>query len=201
MNPDSVNEKPVRLRDRLRDEAHRAILAAAEEVFSEQGLGARMEQIATRAGVAVGTLYNHFEDRKALVEALSCSRRGLLFERLDAAIAGGEGKPVREQLAALFAALGAHAAVHGRFLTVLVQAGEGPAKARSAIQDELLDRVGMVIDRCIASGELRPEGRDVYALSLVSVVRIAIHRILEGHGSWEELAPAIVDLFLRGAEA
>jgi AcrR family transcriptional regulator len=54
---------PPRLRERLREEAARAILAAAEEVFATDGLQARMERIAEQAGVAVGTLYNHFEDR------------------------------------------------------------------------------------------------------------------------------------------
>ncbi len=202
MNSDSITEKPVRLRDRLRDEANRAILAAAEEVFSEEGLGARMERIAARAGVAVGTLYNHFEDRGALVEALSCSRRGLLFDRIDAAVAACEGQPVRDQLRALLAALGEHAKVHGRYLSVLVQSGDGPArwKPRTDLQDGLLARVGALLDRCIASGELRPEGREVYALALVSVVRVAIFRVLEGKGSWEALTEPIIDLFLRGAQ-
>jgi len=79
MNQDSDIAKPVRLRDRLREEANRAILTAAEEVFSEEGLGARMEQIAARAGVAVGTLYNHFQDRGALVNALACSTKGVVL--------------------------------------------------------------------------------------------------------------------------
>jgi AcrR family transcriptional regulator len=202
MNQNSSNEKCVRLRDRFREETGLAILAAAEGVFSEEGLhGARMEAIAARAGVAVGTVYNHFEDREALVEALSCSRRGMLFDRIDAAIAACSGTPVRDQLRALFAAFGEHAAVHGKFLTVLVQSGDGPArwKPRNEIQDGMMERVGTLVDRCIARGELRPDGREVYALALVSVVRIALIRVLEGQGNWDALAEAIVDLFLRGA--
>ena len=201
MNQNSVSDRPVRLRDRLRDETHRAILAAAEEVFSEDGLGARMERIAARAGVAVGTLYNHFEDRRALSAALALSRRESLLSRLDAALAAGDGKPVREQLHAFVGAVAEHGKVHGRYLSMLVQVGEGPARpdpGRSLL-DGLVARADAIVARGIASGELRPEGRELHGLALVGMVRIFSLRTLAGGASWEALARPLVDLFLRGA--
>jgi AcrR family transcriptional regulator len=55
-------------------------------VFIEQGLaGASMSQIAERAGVAVGTLYNRFKDREALLQALLAQRRAELLEEIEAA--------------------------------------------------------------------------------------------------------------------
>ena len=90
VNLDSHSGSRVRLRQRLRAETRAAILAAAEEVFAARGLrGARMEAIASRAGVAVGTLYNHFQDREALLSALIQSRRQALLDRVDRALAGG----------------------------------------------------------------------------------------------------------------
>ncbi len=201
MNPDSETDKPVRLKDRLRDEADRAILAAAEEVFSQEGLGAPMERIATRAGVAVGTLYNHFEDRKALVEALSCSRREKLLERLDASLAETAEKPVREQLRGFLDAVSQHAREHGRLLTALVQAGEGPARARptTRILDAFAARAELLVRRGIESGELRPEGGSFYATALVGMIRAGMVRAVAGEATWEEVTSGIADLFLRGA--
>ncbi len=47
------------------------ILAAARAVFAEQGfVGARIADIATRAGVATGTVYLYFDSKEALVAAL-----------------------------------------------------------------------------------------------------------------------------------
>jgi AcrR family transcriptional regulator len=47
------------------------ILQAARAVFAEQGfVGARIADIATRAGVATGTVYLYFESKEALVAAL-----------------------------------------------------------------------------------------------------------------------------------
>lgn len=45
-----------------------ALLAAAREAFLSTEADAHIEDIARRAGVAVGTLYRHFETREALVE-------------------------------------------------------------------------------------------------------------------------------------
>lgn len=44
------------------------VIAAAAEVFAEQGTDAALEEIARRAEVGIGTLYRHFPTRAALVE-------------------------------------------------------------------------------------------------------------------------------------
>ena len=46
------------------------VLAAAAEVFDEQGLDAGLDDVADRAGVGVGTVYRRFPSREALMEAL-----------------------------------------------------------------------------------------------------------------------------------
>ena len=60
---------------RRRDEAkalfRNAILEAAEEVFATEGFhAARMKDIADRARIAVGTIYNHFEEKDDVLYAL-----------------------------------------------------------------------------------------------------------------------------------
>lgn len=46
------------------------VLAAAREAFAEGGEATSLEEIARRAGVGIGTLYRHFPNRQALLEAL-----------------------------------------------------------------------------------------------------------------------------------
>src|SRR6266508_4411200 len=58
---------------RLRADARRnraRILAAAEEVFSEQGASASTEEVASRAGVAIGTVFRHFPTKNDLLRAI-----------------------------------------------------------------------------------------------------------------------------------
>lgn len=46
------------------------ILAAAEKVFAEQGPSASTEEVARRAGVAIGTVFRHFPTKNDLLRAI-----------------------------------------------------------------------------------------------------------------------------------
>ncbi len=205
MNSGSEIGKPVRLRERLREETAAAILAAAEAAFGEDGLHARMETIAARAGVAVGTVYNHFEDREALLADLAESRRTALLERLDAALAGAAGRPFEEQLRAFVRALFEHWAAHARLLAVLVQAellGQTLGKGRKCrILGEMVRRADELVRRGVAERELRADAADIYAASLVGMARGVLLQEVERRGGEPPAnhADAIVSLFLDGA--
>ncbi|MFC6084468.1 TetR/AcrR family transcriptional regulator [Sphaerisporangium aureirubrum] len=57
----------------LRADARRnraRILAAAEAVFAEKGARASTEEVAARAGVAIGTVFRHFPTKKDLLQAI-----------------------------------------------------------------------------------------------------------------------------------
>ncbi len=76
--------------DRRRAETRRRLLAAARELFAEQGVGAtRTGEITERADVAAGSLYNHFADKQEIVEALLAEiseEQGSLVDELTAEI-------------------------------------------------------------------------------------------------------------------
>jgi AcrR family transcriptional regulator len=54
--------------DALRNRGRLA--TAAAELFAERGVDVPLEEIARRAGVSIGTLYNHFPNRGALLDAV-----------------------------------------------------------------------------------------------------------------------------------
>ncbi|PSL06079.1 TetR family transcriptional regulator [Haloactinopolyspora alba] len=49
---------------------HERIVAVAREAFAEHGVEASLDEIARRAEVGPGTLYRHFPQRQALMEAV-----------------------------------------------------------------------------------------------------------------------------------
>jgi AcrR family transcriptional regulator len=60
-----------------------AILEAAEQVFAERGFhGARIHDIAERAKIAVGTVYNHFAQKEDVLAALLDERTEAMIELL-----------------------------------------------------------------------------------------------------------------------
>ncbi|MBI5534835.1 MAG: TetR/AcrR family transcriptional regulator [Deltaproteobacteria bacterium] len=59
------------LRDETRAIFRAAVLRAAEDVFAEKGYhGARIQDIAARARIAVGTVYNYFKEKDEILDAL-----------------------------------------------------------------------------------------------------------------------------------
>jgi AcrR family transcriptional regulator len=66
------------------------ILAAAQEVFAQRGYhGASLEHIAKASGTSKALIYEHFESKRALHEALITEHAGELFARFAANAATG----------------------------------------------------------------------------------------------------------------
>jgi len=83
--PQALGQQHSPRRDALRN--RKLLLASAREVFAEDGVEARLDEIARRAGVGSGTLYRHFSTREALVEAIFAERVGEVISIAEAALA------------------------------------------------------------------------------------------------------------------
>ncbi len=68
MTTPSIATKPIRADARRNRER---VLAAARECFAKDGVDAQMDDIASCAGVGVGTVYRHFATKEALMSALA----------------------------------------------------------------------------------------------------------------------------------
>lgn len=72
--------------ERLRADARRnreQVIAAAREVFVEQGIDAPLDEVARRAGVGIATLYRRFPDRHALIQQVALDNLARMLEELD----------------------------------------------------------------------------------------------------------------------
>jgi AcrR family transcriptional regulator len=85
--PGNGQARPLRA-DARRNRA--AILAAAEAVFAQRGTSASTEEVATRAGVAVGTVFRHFPTKDALLRAMMKDLLSRLASEAQALIRDGD---------------------------------------------------------------------------------------------------------------
>lgn len=102
----SPSAKPASSRKVPQQARRDAILKAALSVFAEHGFeAARLDDVASRAGVAKGTLYLYFEHKEALFEALVRMAVAPILARLAALASSEPTSPLRtiEQIYALFA--------------------------------------------------------------------------------------------------
>jgi AcrR family transcriptional regulator len=67
----TTRQRPLRA-DAVRN--REKLLVAAADVLGERGLDAPLEEVARRAGVSIGTLYNHFPQRGDLIDAIYPAR-------------------------------------------------------------------------------------------------------------------------------
>jgi len=78
----SLETRSVGLRDRQKRERERRIVKAAERLFARKGYAeVAMEDVAARAGLAVGTIYNYFPSKSALLLAIVRSETESLLAR------------------------------------------------------------------------------------------------------------------------
>jgi DHA2 family multidrug resistance protein len=182
MKTASSSEHRFRLRERLRDATREAILDAAASVFTSDGAAsARMEDIAAAAGIAVGTLYNYFEDRAALVTALLEIRTRALLDALDAAVAESEaahrGAGFEDELDRFVGALATHFDANRALLTVLFDEERdrgldvhAASRRRTTVQ-EVFVRAERLMARGIRRRALQKGDAALYAALLVGMVR------------------------------
>jgi AcrR family transcriptional regulator len=98
---DSAPAIPAGRRERQKLERERRILAAARRLFDRKGFtDTSMEEVATRAGLAVGTLYNYFPSKDQLLFAISRSDTEPLLKIGERILADPPDDPV-EAIAAL----------------------------------------------------------------------------------------------------
>jgi AcrR family transcriptional regulator len=205
MNTDSKSEKRVQpLRERLREETARAISAAAEEVFAAKGVhDARMEEIAARAGVSVGTVYNHFEDRQTLLADLLESRRKELAQRLDRALAASAHEAFEGQLRKFVLTVFEHFEHHRPFCNIMLESDQARLTQPSPAMREIRARAETLVRRGLSRKALRAGHAELLPPMLWGAVKAVLMHDLRNPGALPvaERAAAAVDFFLHGVGA
>jgi AcrR family transcriptional regulator len=103
--PPPSRERPQR-RDAQRNRA--LVLSAAGDVLSEHGIDATVDQIAAHAGVGIGTVYRHFPNKDALVDAFVESIFDHLLGAANAQLDRTDGRGLEEFLDVLGSSLSEH---------------------------------------------------------------------------------------------
>jgi AcrR family transcriptional regulator len=139
------------------------LVAAARQVFAEQGAGASMEAIAKQAGVGVGTLYRHFPQRLDVVEAVYRDDIAELSEAAERVTAELEPWPAVE---AFFDAFMRYSRTKQALFSELQQAFEKNPELRPTARGVIDASFDLVIERAKAAGVVRDDivGTDITQL-------------------------------------
>ena len=173
----------------LRRDARRnyeLILDAAREAFGESGAEACMEEIATRAGVGVGTVYRRFASKDADTDELLRLAVEELLSDAEAALARTDGYGLHE----LLGAFGRSFAEHARYTNLLLDR-QPDADAARTLRAATIELTG----RAVAAGTLDRATTVADVMALTSAMRGLIHVAGEvSPGTWQRF----LDIHLAG---
>jgi len=160
--PPPAADAPKRKRTRRKDARPAEIISAAMALWSERGFAAtRLEDVASAAGVAKGTIYLYFRSKEALFEAALRDRLVSMMEATGEGLAQFEGS-TEAFLKRFFRAVRVRLFDEGAIVLLRVLLGEGhrfPALVtlyREIALGRALQTTRDILARGVARGELRP---------------------------------------------
>ncbi|MCG0275935.1 MAG: TetR/AcrR family transcriptional regulator [Thermosediminibacteraceae bacterium] len=184
-------------------ERYESIIMAAGELFTKKGFhGAKVEEIAERAGVGKGTVYEYFKSKKELFyEVIKYFTLKFLEDFKSAA---KKGKGYRQRLENALGLLVSYLYESSNFFKLLIkdhwEIDEKLYEWIVNIRKATANIVEDIIKDGISSGELKAEKPVIPALILLESCRLVLFRDLfdENEYSPEGIKSAVIETVLNG---
>jgi len=174
MNTTGAPARPDEQRP-LRADAQRnyqRLVSAASAAFADHGADdASLEEIARRAGVGIGTLYRHFPNRQALLEAVYRDQVEVLAGRAER-LSGADdpAAALQEWLRALVSFSRTKRSLTSALLTTL----DKDSELISACSRQIREAATSLLTRAQDAGAVRADASATDLLRLVHAISIAV---------------------------
>ncbi|MGW4204372.1 TetR/AcrR family transcriptional regulator [Streptomyces sp. NPDC004726] len=170
---------------------HQRLVAEARAVFAERGTDASLEEIARRSGVGIGTLYRHFPNRHAMLNAVFQETLTTLIDRSgELAEADHPGEALAEWLRTLIACAGEYRGLS----RALMSASHDRSSALSACCVPLSEAGERLLARAQRSGSVRADASIGDLMQLTNAIALAAEQSPDD----PELPGRLLALTLRG---
>ncbi|MFB6716308.1 MULTISPECIES: TetR/AcrR family transcriptional regulator [unclassified Streptomyces] len=167
------------------------LLGEARTAFAEHGTDASLEDIARRAGVGIGTLYRHFPNRHALMNAVFQEALTSLINR-SRELAGAR-QPCRG-LVEWLGAIITHAGEYRGLAQALMSTSRDETSALSQCNVPLREAGAVLLERAQASGAVRADVSIDDLMQLTNAIALAAEQSPDD----PELASRLLMLTLQG---
>jgi len=168
------------------------ILTTARAAFNRLGVDISLDDVAKQAGIGPGTLYRHFPNRDALIEAVYKSE----LERL--AIAQHDLSRTQTPVEALRAWMKMfvdYIETKQIIAPAINNIVGGPSRIYAQTGDVVVVAIKALVERAVAAGDIRPDLDPMDLLrALVGVSNVA------SAPNWAESAKRLVDILILGSK-
>lgn len=163
------------------------LIAAAREAFTEDGPSASLEDIARRAQVGIGTLYRHFPNRQALLEAVYLDE----VEALCRSAEDLEDLPAWDALVAWLHGFVHYAATKRALAEELIACMGQDSEVFRSCRTAITSVGGSLLGRAQDAGVVRPDTEFMDVAKLVGAIAVM-------PGATEDQTERILDVALDG---
>jgi AcrR family transcriptional regulator len=184
--PDSIRKPRAdarRNRERL--------VEAAKAAFTDAGADVSLDEIARRGGVGIGTLYRHFPNRGAIVEAVY---RREVQQLADAATRLLGSLPPGEALHAWMRLFVDYIATKKVMAPALGAIVGGLSELYASSGARITNAMSLLVDRAVASGDIRPVDPADLLRALVGFTYV------NTGPDWEASARRLIDILMDGLQ-
>jgi AcrR family transcriptional regulator len=167
------------------------LLTEARQAFIVHGTEASLEDIARHAGVGIGTLYRHFPNRHALMDAVFEEETWALVARAESLL---DAESPIGALTEWLRAYAVHSSNYRGLAAALMETYQGKMPACKGASIEAADRL---LTRAQEAGEVRSDVAVIDIMRLTSAIVVAAERNPTDHrGTFNRL----MDLALQGIQ-
>jgi AcrR family transcriptional regulator len=179
------------------DAQRAAIVAAAAALLAEEGYaGCSMAAVATRAGVAAGTVYNHFAGKSDLIAEVF---RTIVSHEVEVVRAAAATGTAAERATAVLETFARRALKSPKRAYALLVEPVDPVidELRLEFRRTFREVITEAISRGVASGELPPQNASVVAAALVGALAEALVLPLPSGAEDPDTLPTLIEFTLR----
>ncbi|WHM36970.1 TetR/AcrR family transcriptional regulator [Streptomyces sp. BPTC-684] len=169
------------------------LLGVARSAFAEHGTDASLEDVAKRAGVGIGTLYRHFPNRHALMNAIFQSEVDVLLARSRELL---DAEQPCTALVEWLRAIITHTGEYRGVARALMSASHDDSSALAQCSVPMREAGSALLERAQLAGSVRVDVTIGDLLQLTNAIALAAEQAPDD----PELADRLLALTLRGLQ-
>jgi AcrR family transcriptional regulator len=170
---------------------YQRLLSAASATFAEHSADdASLEEIARRAGVGIGTLYRHFPNRQALLEAVYADQVNALRGRAEEL---SQAADADEALAEWLRALIGFSRTKRSLTSALLATLDKDSELLTSCSRLLRESAATLLGRAQQAGAMRADADAKDLLRLVHAISMAVEREPADAGQADRLLGLVLD--------
>ena len=188
-NKKTNKNQPHKPKQKRSEFTYQAILEAATQLFIENGLEkTTTNKVAARAGVSIGSLYQYFPNKHALVTALTEAHLEQMMQLISTRLAPNLHRPIEDVIKSVVTLMiEAHSIDPGLHRVLIDESNQGAVKKQlQQFEQRLSQLIKAFLE--LKRDQLRTQDLSMAAFVMINTIETLTHRAVLNKGDNQDIA-------------